>query len=169
MTTFGPPPPLPMPETRRDAMRRQLTTMVTNRPRSRRPLYLTGGAVAVAIATSAGAYAYTSQSAPVTHKGEARCYTVASLNGGNDFTTVGQLVPGTPGPAAINNAISVCSDLWRQGFLQPGAKGIAQQPDTSVSHRVPQLTACVLSDGTAAVFPGPPSTCQALSLPLAKH
>jgi hypothetical protein len=168
MTTFNPPPAPPMHEARRDAMRRQLTTMAGNRRRSRRPLFVVGGAVAVVIGTSAGAYAYISQSAPVTDNGQARCYTEASLTAGNDFTTVGQLVPGKPGPAAIDSAVSLCSDLWRQGFLRLGATGMALQPDTSVRHQVPQLTACVLPDGTAAVFPGPPSTCQVLSLPRAK-
>jgi uncharacterized membrane protein len=168
MTTFSPPPAPPMHEARRDAIRRQLTTMAATRRRSRRPLFLVSGAVAVAIATSAGAYAYLPHSAPVTDKGQARCYTEASLSGGNDFTTVGQLVPGKPGPAAIDSAVSLCADLWRQGFLGLGATSMAPRPDTSVRHQVPQLTACVLPDGTAAVFPGPPSTCQALSLPRAK-
>jgi hypothetical protein len=168
MTPFDPPPALPLPEGRRAVMRRQLTTMVARRHRSRRPVFVVSGAVAVALGTSAGVYAYASHSAPVTDRGEARCYTEASLTGGNDFTTVAQLVPGKPGPASIANAISVCSGLWRQGFLVPGAHGLALHPDTSVSHRIPQLTACVLPSGAAAVFPGPPSTCQALSLPSAK-
>lgn len=96
MTEFSPPPAPPMHEARRDAMRRQLITMAAKRRRSRRPLFLVGGAVAVAICTSAGAYAYISRSAPVTDHGQARCYTKASLSGGNDFTTVAQLVPGKP-------------------------------------------------------------------------
>jgi hypothetical protein len=169
MTPVNPPPVVPMAEARRDAMRRQLTTMAATRRRTRRRGLLACGAVAVAIGTSAGAYAYTSRSAPVTDKGEARCYTEATLTGGNDFTTVSRLVPGKPGPAAIDDAIGICSDLWRQGFLRLGAKGIAQRPDTAISHQVPRLTACVLPGGAAAVFPGPPSTCQALSLPRAGH
>jgi hypothetical protein len=166
--SFTPPPAPPMPEAKRDAIRRQLVAMAATRRRSRRPLFLAGGAVLAAIATSAGAYAYVSQSAPVTAKDEARCYTKASLTDGNDFTTVSQLAPGKAGLTAIDDAVSTCSDLWRQGFLKLGAQGVVQQPDTSVSHQVPQLTACVMSDGTAAVFPGPPSTCQDLSLPRAK-
>jgi hypothetical protein len=165
---FDPPPAPPIPEAKRDAMRRQLVTMAATRRRSRRPLFLAGGAVLVAIATSAGAYAYVSQSAPVTAKGEARCYTEASLTAGNDFTTIGQLASGGTGPVAIDDALSTCSDLWRQGFLELGGQGVVQQPDTLVSHAVPQLTACVMPDGTAAVFPGPPSTCQDLSLPSAE-
>jgi hypothetical protein len=164
MTVFSPPPPPPMDEARQAAMRRQLVAMATGRAPSRRPLLLAGGAAVVAIATSAGAYAFVSHSATVTDKSEARCYTEASLTGGNDFTTVAELAPGR-GRAQVDDAISVCSDLWRQGFLALGATHIAQRPDTSVNHQVPQLTACVLSDGTAAVFPGPPSTCEALSLP----
>jgi hypothetical protein len=166
--SFTPPPAPPMPEAKRDAIRRQLVAMAATRRRSRRPLFVASGAVLAAIATGAGAYAYVSQSAPVTAKGEARCYTEASLTDGNDFTTVSQLAPGKSEPVAIDDAVSTCSDLWRQGFLKLGAQGMVRQPDTSVSHPVPQLTACVMPDGTAAVFPGPPSTCQDLSLPRAQ-
>lgn len=165
---FDPPVVPPMSEERRAAMRRQLTTMVTSSRHSRRPLILAGTAVAVAIGTSAGAYAYTSLSVPVTDKGQARCYTEASLTDGNDYTTISQVAPGKAGVIAINDAIGVCADLWRQGFLAPGAKRMAARPNTSIIHHVPQLTACVLQDGTAAVFPGPPSTCQTLSLPNVK-
>lgn len=169
MTMLDEIPDFPIPQARRDAMRRELAAMVSKRERPRRPFVAAGVILIAAGAISAAAYAYTPHSASVTDRGEARCYSEVSLNDGNDYTTVAQASTGkSTRPAAIDNAISTCSALWSQGFLTAGAKGINRQPDTSASHHVPQLTACVLPNGIAAVFPGPSSTCQSLSLPLAK-
>jgi hypothetical protein len=176
MTMF-PMPPARLPENKRAAMRRQLEAKVTRQDR-RKPLLITAGAVVVAVATSAGAYAYAQHSAPVTDKGEARCYTVASLSAGPEsFTTIAQATrQGSLRSAPVDNALSICADLWRQGILSPGPHGaiISPTPDASGivklgpgqgSSHVPQLTACVLADGAAAVFPGPRSTCPSLGLP----
>jgi hypothetical protein len=67
----------------------------------------------------------------------------------------------------VNNAISVCAALWRQGILHPGPQGARDRATAGPagSSQVPPLVACVLPGGTAAVFPGPPSTCATLSLP----
>lgn len=170
MTRFDPPPTRPLPAWRRDTMRRQLETLVREHPgrRAWRKPTVLAGAAAVVIGTSTGAIAYVQQSQPVTNKGEARCYTVASLAGGDNFQGTTIAAAATPGSKAqVNRAVSVCAALWRQGFLLPGAAGIARSPDTTERHRVPPLIACVMPDGTAAVFPGDSRTCAKLGLPRA--
>lgn len=171
MTQFTPPPARALPEHRRAAMRHQLTTAVGGRHR-RRPLLIAATAVMVAAGTSAGAYAYVQHSRPVGDKTDARCYTVASLSAGRQsYATIGQAtLAGSSRPAQVNNAVSVCTALWRQGILRPGPQGARSRASgPAVSSHVPLLVACVLPGGTAAVFPGHPSTCGTLGLPNAAH
>ena len=169
MTQFTPPPARMLPEHRRAAMRHQLMAVVAGSRHRRRPLLIAASAVLVAAGTSAGAYAYVQHSQPVTDKNDARCYTVASLSAGPEsYTTIAQAtMAGSPRPAQVNNAISVCATLWRQGILHPGPQGARGRATAGPagSSQVPPLVACVLPGGTAAVFPGPPSTCATLSLP----
>lgn len=169
MTQFTPPPARPLPDDRRAAMRHQLTAVATRSRHRRRPLLIAATAVVVAAGTSAGAYAYVQHSLPVADKSGARCYTVASLSAGRlSYATIGQAtVAGSSRPAQVNNAVSACAALWRQGFLRPGPQGARGRanPGPAASDRVPPLVACVLPDGTAAVFPGHPSTCVTLGLP----
>lgn len=168
MTRFDMPQQRPLPERRRAATRRQLEAQVTRRDR-RRPLLVTAGAVAVAAATSAGAYAYVQHSQPVTDKSQARCYTVDSLSAGPEsFTTIAEAtVAGSTRRAQVDNALGDCAALWRQGLLRHGAHGARgpATPDPAGTNPVPPLTACVLPGGAAVVFPGAHSTCAALGLP----
>jgi len=168
MTRIALPQARALPEYRRTAMRHQLEAQVT-RGRHRRPLLIAASAAIVAVGTSAGAYAYVQHSSPVTDKSEARCYTVASLSSGPEsFTTIAQATPaGSTRPARVDNALSVCGALWRQGILRPGPQGASGSitPGQAGALPVPPLTACVLPDGTAAVFPGTHSTCATLHLP----
>jgi hypothetical protein len=174
MTLFDPPPARPLPPRRRDAIRHQLETLVAagaGRRQRRKPALIATCAAAIVVGTSAGALVYVHHTQPVTNKSEARCYTVANLAGGEQFhgTTIAEAgVPGGKAPQ-VDNAVSVCADLWRQGFLLPGAAGVARQPDTKAHHRVPPLVACVMPDGTAAVFPGNSRTCASLGLPRATN
>jgi hypothetical protein len=171
MTRFDPPPVRPLPMGRRDAMQHQLEMLVgadAGRRRARKPVFIATGAAAIVLGTSAGAIAYVQHSQPVTNKSEARCYTEANLAGGDQFhgTTIAEA--GVPGSKAqVDSAVNVCAVLWRQGFLLPGAAGVARQPNTKAHHRVPPLVACVMPDGTAAVFPGNLRTCANLGLPRA--
>jgi len=173
MTRFDPPPARPLLPGRRDAIRQQLQTIVTEHTRrrqGRKPALITIGAVVV-LGTSAGAIVYVQQSQPVTNKSEARCYTVASLADGNQsYSTIAEALPVTAPPGSIgqvDHAVSVCAALWRQGFLRPGAAGVTRPRSTTANHRVPPLIFCVMPDGTAAVFPGNSRTCANLGLPKA--
>jgi len=124
------------------------------------------GAVVV-LGTSAAAVTYVHYQS-VTNKSEARCYTVAGTAGGDHYTTIA--AAGRPGSRVrVDHALSVCGDLWREGFLRTGAPGIVRPGNTSVSHRVPALVACTMPNGTAAVFPGKAGTCAELGLATASN
>jgi hypothetical protein len=116
------------------------------------------------VSSTAVAIAYV-QSQPVTVKTTARCYTVDSLAAGTNFfgTTIANA--GRPGTTAqVNDALSVCAALWRQGCLKHGAR-TALRPGPNEHRPVPTLVACTLPNGTAAVFPGRRGTCARLGLP----
>lgn len=165
MTPLDPPSALPLTDARRAAMHRQLSMMVTrHRPRRpRRPLLVVGTGVAVAIGTSAGAYAYVQHSVPVTDKTSARCYTADNTSGGG-YVTIGE-PPGGGGKGPIDDALAACAAFWRQGIVRPGATAPVPPGPANKAYPVPPLVACVMPDGTAAVFPGQPGTCAALGFP----
>jgi hypothetical protein len=154
--------PLPatrlLPAGRRQAIRRQLEQAVS-RPRQQRAPRLAivaGAAVVVMAGTGAGAAVYL-QAQPVTNKTEARCYAAASLAGGSHFPGTTIAAAGAPGSRGqVDNALSVCAALWRQGILTPG-HGPGSASGGMGRHRVPPLVACTMPDGTAAVFPVEPA------------
>jgi hypothetical protein len=117
---------------------------------------------------SGAAMAYVSlKPASVPVQQQTRCYTQASLAGGNDFygTTVGQATPSL-GQTRNQAAVDICASLWQQGFLHLGSKQISAPTDgPSNSEEVPDLVACTLDNGVAAVFPGDNGTCVRLGLP----
>ena len=171
MTSYDQPPARELPADRRAAIHRELAAVVAAPPsRRRRPLLIAGAAVVVAAGTSAGAYAYVARSQPVTDKGEARCYTVAGLSGGpQSYTSLAQATPVNSGkPGQVTDALGDCASLWQQGFLRAGPRGAAMPtavPSPGADKPVPPLVACVMPDGTAAVFPGTRATCATLGLP----
>jgi hypothetical protein len=173
-TLFDPPSARALPATRLAAMRRELAAVVAAPPsRRRRPLLIAASAVVVAAGTSAGAYAYVARSQPVTDKNEARCYTVASLSDGpQSYTSLAQATPVNSGkPGQVTDALGDCASLWQQGFLHAGLRGAAMPiaaPSPGAENPVPPLVACVMPDGTAAVFPGTRATCATLGLPNAR-
>ncbi len=172
MTRLQLPPARTLPAARAADMRRMVCAQVSAKSR-RRPLLIAGGIVVLGAGATAAGFAFVPHVQPVTDKNEARCYTVPSLSAGpTSFTTVGAAAPaGSHAPAQVEDALGICSALWRQGFVKAGpqgAAGPAKPNPAGVSSPVPSLVACVLPDGTAAIFPGPASTCAALGLPTAK-
>jgi hypothetical protein len=162
----GTPPELPA--RKREAARRELERIVTRSRRRRwqRSWFAAAAGGVVILGTSAAVtYAH---SQAVTNKTDARCYTVASTAGPDHYTTIA--APGVPGsPGRVEHARSVCADLWREGFLSTGASGISRPISNSVSHRVPALVVCTMSNGTAAVFPGRAGTCAKLAMATASN
>lgn len=164
-----PPPTRPFPPERRDDTRRMLedAARATLRRRRRRWLGRTTVAVAAAalLATGGVATAYVGYRA-AHHTSDVRCYTKVVRDKGDDFpgTTVTTRGAGSDGRTAPADPVRACADLWRQGVLRPGAD-TAGAVDGG-THRVPPLQACVLDDGTAAVYPAADGrTCAGLGLP----
>jgi hypothetical protein len=119
------------------------------------------------VGSTAAAYvAFAKAKVPVAD--ETRCYTKATLEGGDrDFygTTVNQAHNADGGQRAIT-AIEACAALWRQGVLVADSKNVGgASVDASTTRAVPPLVACTLDSGIAAVLPGDASTCSSLGIP----
>lgn len=165
------PPPRPLPPAVRDAQCRLVEDIV----RRRRPFWRSRFAVlCAAVVLTGGGVATALRLKPdhVTDKRMARCYSSAVREDGRDFpgTSVQVGTPTRPGDRAappaglVEDALSLCSLLWRDGQLLIGKAGV-QDPTPDLPHAIPPLTECVLPDGSAAVFPGDSQTCERLGLP----
>ncbi|HEX5198885.1 hypothetical protein ACFQS1_24595 [Paractinoplanes rhizophilus] len=166
------PPERKMPaahaQLRREALERHAAASLA--PRSRRVTYrlvvVAAGASVLMFGGAAAAYvALKPATVPVAD--QTRCYTRASLKGGDhDFygTTVGQAVPAA-GQRKAEAAVEICAALWRQGLLTAGSKEVGLPAGKSADHPVPALVACTLDNGVAAVLPGDERTCARLGLP----
>ena len=166
-TADGKPPMLP--DRKRAATRQELELLVARsarRNRWRRPGVIAAASAGIVLATSAAVTIAHFQA--VTNTSQARCYSVASTSGDGHFTTIA--AAGQPGSVArVDHALSVCGDLWRQGFLRTGASGISRPPAGSAAYPVPALVVCTMPDGIAAVFPGDALTCAKLGMPAAAN
>ncbi len=154
-----------LPDRRRRAARLQLEEVVrrsARTPRRRPPVVIAAAIAIVLISTGAAAFAVAT-SAPVTNTHLARCFTVADKSGASSTAVVAGK-PGTEGH--VRHAHALCAALYRQGYLQKGAKHINRHPKRG-AHRVPHLVICTWGDGSAAVFPGRQGTCARLNLPAA--
>lgn len=165
------------PSPRREALRSLLadqvaeTTGAPARRRRTRIVVLAGVAVVIAAGASTAVADQLTGSAPVVDQQSARCYTEVVRPSAQDSvpfpgTTIG-IPDSSAGPGRVTNALATCADLWRQGILRAGVWQPVMPP-ASQAQVVPPLVACVLSDGRAAVFPGPAGTCQSFGLPAAK-
>ena len=152
---------------------------VRSRPRRRtvsRKVAIVGIAVGLGLTgTAAAATIAHLTSAPVTETDLARCYTVDSLAGGNNFSGAAVAAAGPIGSTAqVTNALSACTLLWQDGLLTPGSANAgadltpSERAHLSPDHPVPSLVVCVLPSGVAGVFPGNKETCQTLGLPAAQ-
>lgn len=160
-----------MPPSRMLARQQRLERHVAEPGRRRWATRTTTRTVAIAVGASAlllggtaGAYvAFKPATVPVADG--TRCYSKATLDGGDDFygTTVIQAFR-ADGTRNAATAIDACSGLWKQGFLKPGQKEVGR-PANGEDHPVPHLVACTLDNGMAAVFPGDDGTCAKLGLP----
>ena len=130
-------------------------------------------AAALTGATAAAAYSALTPE-PATVSDSARCYSTVSSDTGDGFpgTTVSVAAPaGELRPSTPDAALATCADLWQRGFLTAAgfqAPDVPNGPDglPPASHPLPQLTACVLPGGQAAVYPGTDAVCAELGLPL---
>lgn len=167
------PPERTMPEARMLTRERHIVDFATARAgrqratrRTARYVALIAGASTLLIGSTAAAYvAFRPATVPIAD--EVRCYSKASLEGGDqDF--YGTTVTHAKAPDGTRNAgtaVESCSALWRQALMRLDDKQVGG-PDTGrFDHPVPPLVACTLDNGIAAVFPGDTQTCARLGLP----
>ena len=102
---------------------------------------------------------------PVRVHDTARCYSEISSDFGESFPggTIASPSSSNGDGGQVTAPIQACATLWQAGALP--SRNPFTDPPTSNNYPVPELTGCVLPDGSAAVFPGPPDTCQKLGLP----
>ena len=151
-----------LPARRREAARQQLEQVVARTVNARRrpPVAIAAAIVIVVLSTGAAAGAMAFHA--VTDQTTARCFTVPNRHAGNQFftTITSASKPGTS--AYVRDALHTCRGLFLAGQLKAGHRLVLAH-----WHRVsqaPALVACVWFDGTAAVFPGSPATCEKLGL-----
>jgi hypothetical protein len=165
------PPTRDLPPARIAAMRAELEAFVTREEPAtrwwRKRRTITGGFVVALIVTTGGgtaaAYAYLHPRA-VTDKGSARCYSEFVNVRGSNFpgTTIAQATS-TGSPGSVQDALDTCAALWQVGLLRLGSPSVIP-PKAGASYPVPALVGCTLSNGVAAVFPGPSNGCDELGL-----
>jgi hypothetical protein len=171
-----------LPATRRTADLARLRVAMRDNPRrdvagrarwTRRGVTFTA-TTAIALGGGAAAAAVVYQLAPqhATVASHGRCYWQVSDQFGDDF-------PGTTAvtdtddkgwtPEVVATLVDGCAAIWRAGAFQEGKPGINSDVASANDYPVPELAACVLPDGEAAIFPGDPTTCDDLGLPALIH
>jgi len=173
MTVNYLPPPRPLPEQRVQQLREHLQRFVVTerepapkRSRWRRRGFLGGAGAAILLAAGTGtAVAYVLlHPKPVTNFTSARCYRTATYTGtGASFPGMELAsAPGKNWAGGIPHALDACAQMWAGGFMQPG---LPSGHPPQGGYAVPPLVGCTLPNGIAAIFPGPPDTCERLGLP----
>ncbi|ANF30726.1 hypothetical protein A0130_02665 [Leifsonia xyli] len=164
---------------RRAAIREALVTVAekntaaNRRLRNIRRAWILIPTAAAAVALTAGGLAF-AQYANVTDKSNVACFARAELDPFGNFPGTHAAVADESGngPASVEDARALCSDLWAQNILDaqtPNGTAPHDAYDRSFSHPVPpELAVCVMHDGTAAVVPGDDSVCAKLGLSV-KH
>lgn len=94
-------------------------------------------------------------------RGSVYCYTDTDVHA-DPMHGIETMRVGVPDAAAT--ALEQCSDLWRNGTLEHGARTGNMHPAPGPDRAVPPLAVCVVKD-TAAVFPALPGFCRAAGLP----
>jgi hypothetical protein len=125
--------------------------------------------LAVAAVGGSIAAATLQHSSPAAPTGMVRCYSLdrTSVDSHQYTDTSMAAAAGTSATdpsGTVTAAIEACSALWQIGLVQPGAI-VPEAAASQTTHTVPDLVACVLPGGQAAVFPGDTQTCHRLGLP----
>lgn len=130
------------------------------------------GIIAAALLGSAGtAYAAISLSGTVAPSDSIFCYSEissdTSINAPGTGVTVGSpmsIDQREQDPAYITEAVGTCASLWQQGVLKLGVAHYAPPANLPTGQPVPHLTACVRSDSTVGVIPGPTGVCPTIKM-----
>ena len=112
---------------------------------------------------------------PVTNKNVVHCFARAEVSDDGTYPGSGVIFgnPGSDAIVPIEDAIAACTLAWRDGSLDaseedgtPGGNGTPPPPPNPDRNSPvpPDLTVCVMRDGTAAVIPGDKEVCTRLGL-----
>lgn len=150
---------------RQAVLRQELMASITPKARRRKRVWWIGAATAgVVVAGAGGAAAYlTAQSTPPTSS--VYCYSMPQAGAGHDFpgTTI-TLVGANGASAVVGDAVDTCAQAWRDGVLVLGSRVVGTDITPMGHHAVPELVACVRTDGTVAVMPGEPEVCRTVGM-----
>ncbi|MFJ8895570.1 hypothetical protein ACIRCZ_13355 [Leifsonia sp. NPDC102414] len=157
-----------MTERRTDAIRDALLTQLrTEKERKRRTLRrrlaIWGGIGCLVVGGAAVAGTAVVSSRQVTNNDSVYCFASAErgVNGEYDMSGATMYNP-DGGGGRVENALELCTTMWRQGVFNPDHDPLAATAGTGT---VPDhLQVCVMDDGAAAVVPGRPGVCQAVGL-----
>lgn len=130
------------------------------------------GIVGAGVLGSAGtAYAAIALSGTAAPSNSIFCYSEVSTDIGPDApgtgVTVGSPISigqGQQDPVYITQAVATCASLWQQGVLKLGVAHYAAPATLPSGQPVPHLTACVRSDNTVGVVPGPTGVCPSVNM-----
>lgn len=158
-----------MTEARTDAIRDLLAENIRDEPefrrrRTRRRLLVWGGIGLVTIGGLSTAGSVLLRDAPVTDQSIVQCFSSTVANADGTFPGSGATVATKDGPGRVDDALALCTEMWRHGVLSgnfdPTAATYAPEET-----EVPALQVCVMRDGTAAVVPSEEAgICQALGM-----
>lgn len=99
--------------------------------------------------------------APVTQDLVVHCFATPAINPDGTYRGTAVAISNGTGSMSIDDAVSVCSDVWASGAMSTDNDPLSP---ANVTGEVPAtFTTCVMSDGTAAVIPGS-VTCSRLKL-----
>lgn len=162
-----------------DRHRQQLQDLVdaTSRTPARPPVprrrlrmisTITAGVITTAAIGVGTAAAFGVFSTPPTLRDIAHCYTTVDLDdpdNHNDFAVALDFDHPNPTADAAALALEICTGGWAQGRFSDTDPKIIDPQSTRTDYPVPPLTACVLDDGSVAVFPGGEQVCTDLGIP----
>lgn len=151
-----------------DALMRLSQSGQTAPTQTRKSNWLAGvAALAAAVAAVTTAASLGAFSAPVRNHDTAHCYTTADLSRSDNHNDFGVAVSGDDarqvGDAAAQ-AMDICSSEWAKGRFSTTTPTFPNYANGPAVHPVPKLTACVLSNGEVAIFPGVPGVCGSIGL-----
>ena len=158
-----------MTEARTEAIRDLLAQTIRDEPelrrrRTRRRLLVWGGIGLLTVGGLSTAGSVLFREAAITDQSIVQCFSSTVPNPDGSFPGSGATVATKDGPGRVDDALALCTEMWRQGVLSPGFDPVAppQEPDET---RIPDLQVCVMRDGIAAVVPSDDaSICQSLGM-----
>jgi hypothetical protein len=153
---------------RDDAIRGLLLDVIEAEPAARqrriRRRWAVWGGVGVLIAASVGVGAgVVVKARSVSNTSIVHCLSSAHEGLGGKYADASATLAQSSGEPRVTDAVSLCTQMWQQGVLEPGYDPTATSnpPGTVPAH----LTVCVMKDGSAAVVPGDGrDLCQSIGL-----